>query len=179
MGATTPDLLPWPENGDPAMVPQDMQELATATQTALTGIRTAARVPFTGMSRSSDVALTADTVHNITFQDTYTQPPNTVAAMTHTVSGWSRFGVVKAGLHTLELDVSVYSETAGKTSSFDIGVTDGTTGVSGTFTVVKSSRMQLHLTQHWTGAFYAYVKPLGATATDWKMLYARIVLAGG
>lgn len=35
MGQTTPDLLPWPENGDPAMVPQDMQELATATQTGL------------------------------------------------------------------------------------------------------------------------------------------------
>lgn len=35
MGATTGDNLPWPELGENANVPQDMQELATATQTAL------------------------------------------------------------------------------------------------------------------------------------------------
>lgn len=35
MGATTGDTLPWPEPAEPANVPQDMQELATATQTAL------------------------------------------------------------------------------------------------------------------------------------------------
>lgn len=35
MGQTTGDNLRWPENGDPAMVPQDMQELATDVQTGL------------------------------------------------------------------------------------------------------------------------------------------------
>ena len=35
MGQTSPDLLPWPETSDPAMVPQDMQELAAATQAAI------------------------------------------------------------------------------------------------------------------------------------------------
>lgn len=37
MGATTPDGLPWPELAEPGNVPQDMQELAGATQTALLG----------------------------------------------------------------------------------------------------------------------------------------------
>jgi hypothetical protein len=32
MGATTPDNFPWPEDGDIADVPQDMQELAEAIQ---------------------------------------------------------------------------------------------------------------------------------------------------
>lgn len=35
MGTTSPDLLPWPEFGDPGAVPTDMHELALAIQTAL------------------------------------------------------------------------------------------------------------------------------------------------
>lgn len=190
-GLTVGDNLPYPNDyGAPADVPNDMEALAEATQVALNN-RRSLLVPYTGWSRAEDIPIVADTECGITFTVEYPQASGSTKAANAVFvpaaggkNSHTEFTIIKPGVHTLELDLSLVHGTVGTVKTIEVGIA-GSGGViaSAEFSVHqatagRSSRIALHLTQNLNGTFYAYSKPIGAAATGWTMVYARIALIG-
>lgn len=189
-GTTAGDNLRYPNDYNaPADVPNDMEALAEDTQVALNK-RRQLLVPYTGQTRAEDYVLTPDIQNGITYTAEYTQPSGSTRAATAVwipaaggKTSYTEFTIVKAGIHSLELDMSIAHGTVGSEKSFEIGIVDTGSPISAEYfvrqvTANRSSRISLRLTQHINGKFHAYVKPIGTTATGWTLVYARLALIG-
>ena len=190
-GTTAGDSLRYPNDYNaPADVPNDMEALAEDTQVALNK-RRQLLVPYTGWTRAEDVVLIADTNMGITYTAEYTQPAGSTKAASAVwipaaggLTSFTEFTILKAGIHTLELDMSIVHGTVGTAKTFEVGIIDTGSPIASAeypvhqVTANRSSRIALQLTQHISGKFHAYIKPVGAAATGWSLVYARIALIG-
>lgn len=142
--------------------------------------------PYTGVTRGTDTALTADVESRVLWETVYGQPGNTQAAVTMaSVSGGTQFTVIHEGTYIMELGFSMVNS-AVKSAPIDFGIRE-TGGGSSTVTMTAvntianswSDRLSWTSINAWPAgySFYVYIRPVGASGgTGWKYTYARCVI---